>query len=128
MLHLREIAFGKSEYALNLRIETHRNDVWRTEGPPCDKHLRMPGNNFKDHAKFTMTEQVKKGSLCKSKIRNLLQHKENFWTLKLQALSLQGLDLFGNLIKTRFHTNLYFFFTFYFLSKLITWMSYAEFI
>ena len=120
MLHLREIAFGKSEYALNLRIDTKRNDVWRTEGPPCDKHLRMPGNNFKDHAKFTMTEQVAKGSLCKSKIRNLLQHKENFGTLKLQALSLQGLDLFGNLIKTRFHTNLYFFFTFYLLSKLIT--------
>ena len=32
--------------ALILRINTHRNDVWRTDGPPYDKHFQMPGYNF----------------------------------------------------------------------------------
>ena len=39
----------KSQYvgnSLNLRKNTHRNDVSRTDGPPCDKHFQMPGHNF----------------------------------------------------------------------------------
>ena len=43
----------KSEYSLNLRINTHRNDVWRTDGPPCDKHFQM-----RALAKFTITEEA----------------------------------------------------------------------
>ena len=31
---------GKSEYSLNLRMSTHKNDFWRKDGPPCDKHLQ----------------------------------------------------------------------------------------
>ena len=64
---------GKSEYSVNLRINTHRNDVWRTYGPPCDKHFRMPGHNCNTHAK--------------------LEHREDFGILKLQTLSLQGLNI-----------------------------------
>ena len=30
---------GKFEYSLNLRINAHRNYVWRTDGPPSDKHF-----------------------------------------------------------------------------------------
>ena len=37
---------GKPEYSVNLRINTHRNDVWRTDGPPCDKHFQMPGRKL----------------------------------------------------------------------------------
>ena len=29
---------GKSEYSLNLRMNTHRNDVWGTDGIRCDKN------------------------------------------------------------------------------------------
>ena len=56
---------GKSEYRLNLRINTHRNDVWRTDGPPCDRHFQMPGHNFNVHAKFIITEEVYDKSLSK---------------------------------------------------------------
>ena len=45
---------GKPEYSVNLRINTH--DVWRTDGPPCDKHFQMPGRKFNTHAKFTIIE------------------------------------------------------------------------
>ena len=54
---------GKSEYSVNLIINTHRNDVWRTDGPPCDKHFQMPGHNFNTHAKFTIIEEVYNKSL-----------------------------------------------------------------
>ena len=49
---------GKSKYSLNLRIITHRNDVWRADSPPCDKHFQMPGHNFNAHSKFTITKEV----------------------------------------------------------------------
>ena len=83
----------KFEYSLNLRINTHRNDVWRTDGPPCDKHFQMPGHNFNVHAKFTIIEEVYNKSLSKLKIRSLLEHREDFWILKLQTLSPQGLNI-----------------------------------
>ena len=69
-------------------MNTHKNDVWRTEGPPCDKHFQMPGLNFNDHVKFIITEKVKNESLSKSEICNLLEHKVDFWILKLQTLFL----------------------------------------
>ena len=84
---------GKSEYRVNFRINTHRNDVWRTDGPPCDKHFQMPGHNFNTHAKFIITEEVYNKSLSKLKIRSLLEHREDFWILKLQTLSPEGLNI-----------------------------------
>ena len=84
---------GKPEYSLNLRINTHRNDVWRTDCPPCDKHFQMPDHNFNAHAKFTIIEEVYNKSLSKLKIRSLLEHREDFWILKLQTLSLQGINI-----------------------------------
>ena len=84
---------GKSEYSLNLRISTHRNDVWRTDGPPWDNHIQMPGHNFNPHAKFTIIEEVYNKSLSKLKIRSLLEHREDFWILKLQTLSSQSLNI-----------------------------------
>ena len=73
---------GKSEYSLNLRMNTHRNDVWRTDGLPCDKHFEMLGHNFNIHAKFAIIKEVYNKSLSKLKIHNLLEHIEDFWILK----------------------------------------------
>ena len=72
-------------------MNTHRNDFWRTNGPLCDKHFRMPFHNFNAHAKFTIIEEVYNKSLSKLKIRSLLEHRENFGILKLQTLSPQDL-------------------------------------
>ena len=84
---------GKSEYSINLRINTHRNDVSRTDGPPCCKYFQMPGHNFNTHAKFTIIEEVYNKSLSKLEIRSLLEHREDFWILLLQTLSPQGLNI-----------------------------------
>ena len=61
---------GKSEYSLNIRMNTHRNDVWRTHGPPGDNYFQMPGQNFNAHAKFTVVDEVCNKSLPMSKIRS----------------------------------------------------------
>ena len=63
-------------------MNTHRNDVWRTDGLPCDKHFEMPGHNFNIHAKFAIIKEVYNKSLSKLKIDNLLKHIEDFWILK----------------------------------------------
>ena len=84
---------GKSECSVNLRIKTYRNDVWRTHGPPCNKHFQMPGHNFNTQAKFTIIEEVYNKSLSMLKIRRLLEHREDFWILKLQTLFPQGLNI-----------------------------------
>ena len=84
---------GKSKYSLNLRMSTHRNDVWRTDGPPSDTNFQMPGHDFNVHAKFTIIEEVCNKSLSKLKIHSLLEHREDFWILKLQTLVPQGLNI-----------------------------------
>ena len=72
-------------------MNTHRSDVWRTDGPLRDKHFQMPGHDFNVHAKFTVIEKVYK-SLSKLKICSLLEHREDIWILKLQILYPQGLN------------------------------------
>ena len=92
MLSLRKITIcWNCEYSVNLRINAHRYYVWRTDGPPCDKHFQMPSHNFNTRAKFTIIEDVYSKSLSKLKICSLLEHREDFWILKLQTLSPQGL-------------------------------------
>ena len=94
MLSLRKITIcWKIRIQRELKNKhTQRNDVWRIDGPPCDKHFQMPGHNFNTHAKFTIIEEVYYESLSKLKIRSLLEHRENFWILKLQTLPLQDLN------------------------------------
>ena len=100
MLPLRKSQYvGKLEYSVNLRMSTHKKDVWRKDGPPCDKHLQMPGHNFSAHAKFNIIEEVYNKSLSKLKIRSLLEHGEDFWILKLKTLSPQGLNISLNYLQ-----------------------------
>ena len=64
---------GNSKFSLNLRMNTQRN-VWRADGPPCNKDFQMPGHSFNAHAKFTIIEEVYNKSLSKLKICSLLEH------------------------------------------------------
>ena len=53
----------------------------------------MPGDNINAHAKFTIIEEVNNKSLSKLEIHGLLEHRQDFWILKLQTLSPQGLNM-----------------------------------
>ena len=70
---------GKSETQMNTRINTHRNEVWRDAGTPCDKHFQLPNHNFTQHARFTIIEVLEKPPADKMKLRTLLEHKEDKW-------------------------------------------------
>ena len=53
----------------------------------------MPDHNFNVDAKFTIIEEVYNKSLSKLNVRCLLEHGKNFWILKFQTLSPQGLNI-----------------------------------
>ena len=53
----------------------------------------MPGHNYNAHTKFTIIEEVYNKSLSKLQIRSLIEHREDFWILRLQTLSPQGLAI-----------------------------------
>ena len=74
-------------------MNTHRNDVWKRDGPPSDKRLQMPGHKFNVHPKFTIIEEVYYKLLSKLKICSVLEYREDFWILKLQTLSPQGVNI-----------------------------------
>ena len=79
MLPLRKITIcWKIQIQLKIKNNTHRNDVWKTDGPLCDKHFQISGHNFNAHAKFTIIEEVYNNLLSKLKIRSLLEHREDF--------------------------------------------------
>ena len=75
----------KSEYSLNLRTDTRRNDLRPTDCRQCNKHFQMADYKFNAHTKFTITKQVNNKSLSHSKIGSLFEHREDFWILKLQT-------------------------------------------
>ena len=69
---------GKSEWRLKRRINQHRNDVWRIDGPPCDKHFQKQDHDFTKHAKFTVIENPEKVTNDKEKTRSILEVPESF--------------------------------------------------
>ena len=58
--------------------------------------FQIPGLNFNAQAKIFIVKKVYNRSLSKLKIRTLLEHREDFLILKLQILSLQGLNISFN--------------------------------
>ena len=84
---------GKSEKRMNTRINTHRNEVWRTEGPPCDKHFQLPNHDFTRHAVFTIIEVIEKPPTDKLELRKLLEHEEDKWMARLRTKNPDGLNV-----------------------------------
>ena len=77
---------------MNRRANSHRNDVWRTEGPPCDKHFQLEGHNFNDHARFTIIEKLEKPPTDKKELRKSLEIKEDKWMKRLKTVTPFGLN------------------------------------
>ena len=84
---------GKCEWTMNRRINSHRNDVWRAEGPPCDKHFQQEGHDFNKHAKFTILEKLEKPPSDKMKKRKILELKEDKWMKRLKTIAPYGLNV-----------------------------------
>ena len=87
---------GKSEYSLNLRINTEM-----TLGKQMVQHVTRIFKCQVIILKFTIIEEVYK-SLPKLKIRSVLDHREDFWILQLQTLSPQVLNISLNYLQNTF--------------------------
>ena len=84
---------GKCEWSFNRRINSHQNDVWRPEGPSCDKHFHLPNHNFNKHARFTIIKALEKPPKDKKELRKLLELKEDRWMTRLQTAIPMGLNI-----------------------------------
>ena len=92
-LCLKSQYIGKAEWTLNRRINAQRNDVWRIDGPPCDKHIQLPNHNFTKYAKFTIIEKLEKPLSSKTYNRKLLEHKEDLRMQRLETIIPKGLNI-----------------------------------
>ncbi len=84
---------GKSEWPMNIRINKHRNDVFRDDAIHVCQHFKQPGHNFTRDAKITIIEELKKKDLQTSTIRKILEQREDFWIIKLKTLHPQGFNM-----------------------------------
>ena len=91
--HLCQLQYvGKSETPFNIRLNNHRKDAeWEASILAC-KHFNEQNHNFQQHAKFTLTDQIKKQTTVEE-TRTLLKWKENFWVFKLKMVKIKYLEL-----------------------------------
>ena len=90
---------GKCEYNTNLRISTHRNDVWSMDGSLWEKHFQNPRHKSNEHVKFMIIQKINTLSLSKQQRRSLLEYREDFWMLKLETHSRKGLFVLPYILK-----------------------------
>ena len=84
---------GKSEWPMNIRLNKHRNDVFREDAIQVCKHFKEPGHEFNKHAKITIIEELKKKDRSLKTMRKILEQREDFWILKLKTLQPDGFNM-----------------------------------
>ena len=73
---------GKAETEFNIRLNNHRNDVWKPDSIPASRHFSDKNHIFNINAKFILTDQIRHIDIDKEKNEERLKQKENFWILK----------------------------------------------
>ena len=81
---------GKAETEFNIRLNNHQKDVWKPDAIPASRHFSGKNHNFNTHAKFLLIEQIRHIDIDKEKNKERLKQRENFWILKLEALTPKG--------------------------------------
>ena len=84
---------GKSEWPMNIRLNKHRNDVFREDAIHVCKHFKEPGHQFNKDAKITIIEELKKKDRSLKTMRKILEQREDFWILKLKTLQPDGFNM-----------------------------------
>ena len=73
--HLQYV--GKSETPFNIRLNNHRKDAKLHAQILVCKHFNEQNHNFRQHAEFTLLEQIKRQTTTEE-TRTLLKRRENF--------------------------------------------------
>ena len=84
---------GKSEWPMNIRLNKHRNDVFRNDAIHVCQHFNQHGHNFNRDAKITIIEELKKKDQPITTMRKILEQREDFWIIKLKTLHPQGFNM-----------------------------------
>ena len=84
---------GKSEWPMNIRVNKHRNDVFREDAIQVCQHFKQPGHNFNRDAKITIIEELKNKGRSLKTMRKILEQREDFWIKKLKTLHPDGFNM-----------------------------------
>ena len=69
---------GKAETDFNLRLNSHRKDVYKADAIPGSRHFAMKHHIFNRDASFIIIQQIRKSTLSRKAKKNLLKQRENF--------------------------------------------------
>ena len=84
---------GKSERPMNIRLNKHRNDVFREDAIKVCRHFKQPGHIFNRDAKVTIIEELKKKDKSLEQMRKTLEDREDFWIIRLKTLHPDGFNM-----------------------------------
>ena len=83
---------AKSETEFSIRLNSHRKDVNRQNAPQADQHFKLPNQNFNQHARFNLIEQLHNMKIDKDLAILQLKKSEVFWIETLKTLHPYGLN------------------------------------
>ena len=83
---------GKSEWAMNIRINKHRDDVLREDAILACQHYKQTSHSFNGDATFTIIETLKDQGKELTSMRRTLEDHEDFWIKKLKTLTPFGFN------------------------------------
>ena len=83
---------GKSEWPMNIRINKHRNDVFREEAIHVCQHFRQVSHNFNKHAKITIIEEVRHQNKSIMQKRTISLRNEKTSGQRLKTLHPSGFN------------------------------------
>ena len=78
---------------MNIRLNKHRNDVFREEAIEVCQHFKQVSHDFNKHAKITIIEELKQhnNKSLKQK-RSILEGREDIWIKRLKTLHPNGFN------------------------------------
>ena len=87
---IQYVGKAKTEFNIRPKYNNHGKDVWKPEAIPASRYFSGKNHNFNTHAKFILIEQMRHIDIDKEKNKERLTQRENFWILKLEALTPKG--------------------------------------
>ena len=73
-----------SETFFNLRLNNHRQNVYKADGISASRHFDFKDYIFHTDANFVIIEQIRKNTLIRETKKKLLKQVTNFWIMKLK--------------------------------------------
>ena len=77
---------------MNIRLNKHRNDVFREDSLLVCQHFKQASHSFNIDAKITIIETLKNQGKTLATMRRTLEDRADFWIIKLKTLTPHGFN------------------------------------